>query len=155
MTTESELEGILNDLRSTQLSWSSSAPMNNMRCIDMGSQASMDVFGSFLTAAADVCLGQAVRESIPEATFYAWVNFQGVQLRFSVAPCGPDALPFGVPIELVPTAAELIEPYLDSHRDMMSRKDFEAGFLAEPGQPKSPEPPRIVEVWARSYDDAV
>lgn len=70
----------------------------------------------FVEAAVDVRRAQAERIGMKPATFYLWHDEQAGQLRFSVARCLPDSLPFGCTVVPTEVANDIIGNYLASNR---------------------------------------
>jgi hypothetical protein len=70
----------------------------------------------FIEAAVDVRRAQAESIGMKPATFYLWNDEQAGQLRFSVARCLPDSLPFRCAVAPADAASEIIGGYLASSR---------------------------------------
>ena len=70
----------------------------------------------FIAAAVDVRRAQVESVGMKPATFYLWHDEQAGQLRFSVARCLPDSLPFQCALAPVDVANEIVGDYLTSGR---------------------------------------
>lgn len=70
----------------------------------------------FIEAAVDVRRAQAESIGMKPATIYLWHDEQAGQLRFSVARCLPDSLPFRCAVAPADAANEIIGSYLTSSR---------------------------------------
>jgi hypothetical protein len=70
----------------------------------------------FIEAAVNVRRDQAQSIGMKPATFYVWNDEQAGQLRFSVARCLPDSLPFRCAVAPADAANEIIGGYLASSR---------------------------------------
>ncbi|MCH7345476.1 hypothetical protein LZ017_19030 [Pelomonas sp. CA6] len=68
----------------------------------------------FIETAVDVRRAQAKSIGRKPATFYLWHDEQAGQLRFSVARCLPDALPFRCAVKPAKAASEVVDNYLAS-----------------------------------------
>ena len=102
----------------------------------------------FIDAAVDVRRAQAESIGMKPATFYLWHDEQAEQLRFSVARCFPESLPFRCAVAPAGAANDIIGSYLASSRvdGLIPWSDLEPIDADEPEANKA-QPYRL-RVWA-------
>jgi hypothetical protein len=145
------LSKVLADLRKDVPSRAEAAAIENMRAVVPRKGCDPQDLVSFLESAAEIRLAQAQNHNILPATFYAWYDDQAGQLRFSLVPGRPDAIPFRAPIDLVTASSDVVREALTTWRP---------GFvpLEELTEVESTEPAVSgdhIRVWARTTKGAV
>jgi hypothetical protein len=101
---------------------------------------------AFIDAAVELRRAQAESIGMKPATFYLWHDEQAGQLRFSVARCLPDSLPFRCAVAPADAANEIIGNYLASNR-VIPWSELESIGVDEPETNKAQ--PYSLRVWAR------
>ncbi len=105
---ENHLATLLEELRSERPEWGATAATENVRTAVVTGVRSQSI-REFLASASAISLGHARDAGVSPATFYAWCDEQAGQLRFSIAPCTSDNLPFGARVVLVPDPGPIVE----------------------------------------------
>ena len=102
----------------------------------------------FIEAAVDVRRAQAESLASKPATFYLWHDEQAGQLRFSVARCLPESLPFRCALAPADAATEIIGDYLTSSRvdGLIPWSELEPIGFDEPDT--NQDQPYVLRVWA-------
>ena len=145
------LSKILADLRNDAPSGTEAAALENMRAVAPPKGCDPQDLVGFLESAAEIRLGQAQKEKILPATFYAWYDDQAGQLRFSLVPGRADALPFRAPVDLVRASSDVIRDALTTWRPgFVPFEDLTEAEWTEPATPGS-----RMRVWARTTEVAV
>jgi len=103
----------------------------------------------FIDAAVELRKAQAESIGMKPATFYLWHDEKAGQLRFSVARCLPDSLPFRCAVAPADAANEIIGNYLASNRvdGVIPWSELEPIGVDEPETNKAQ--PYSLRVWAR------
>ncbi len=103
----------------------------------------------FIDAAVNVRRSQADNIGVKPATFYLWHDEQAGQLRFSVARCLPDSLPFGCAVAPADAADEIIGNYLASSSVGGLIPWSELGEVGFDEHETNKAQPYRLRVWAR------
>jgi hypothetical protein len=102
----------------------------------------------FVEAAVDLRKRQVESMGAKPATFYLWHDEQAGQLRFSVARCLPDSLPFRCPVTRADAANEVIRDFLTSGRSNGLVAWSELEPVAFDTSQAGDEEPHRQRVWA-------
>ncbi|HEY7373929.1 MAG TPA: hypothetical protein VIF57_17345 [Polyangia bacterium] len=145
-----DLSKILEGLLKAVPSRTESAAMENMHVVALQKGSDPHVVVRFLERAAEILLAQAKTAKIGLATFYAWYDDQAGQLRFSLVPGRPDALPFRTPFDHV-TASDLVRDALSTWTPGFVPFEQLTGVVWT--EPTASE--NRIRVWARTTEDAV
>ncbi len=150
---QAELQSLLAQLERDPPSWTPAAAIENLRMLH--AQAAQDPAGleEFLESAAQACLAHASRAGVRPATFYVWHDAQAGQLRFSVALCTPDSLPFGSAVSLVDRLTPIINSAAEDAGHIPWGSLTEVEF-AQAGDNAQDAPLETVLVWARCHGTA-
>lgn len=125
--------------------------VENLWCISVteaeAREAGGAAFTRFIRSARDIRTAQVAAQDYSPVSFYAWHDEMAGQLRFSVARCAVEDLPFGAPVTVVDDVRTVVRdwvtsPYLGgipfSELKELTREEAEA----------TPDPPPVaIRVW--------
>lgn len=139
------LATLLEELRSVRPNWGANAATENMRTAVVTGAPSHSI-REFLASASTISLGHARDAGVSPVTFYAWCDEQAGQLRFSIAPCNSDKLPFGARVRLMRDPGPIAKLAVAAS-DLIPWEDFDDVSCND--VPEEADLPHIM-VWARS-----